>query len=120
MFNLKVAQPPPQLPRLRNLTLPRLPALGPPPSSTLDPEELACRLTKGQLDALAASPEVLEALKSESTRAAVTRALAAAGGSSSSNSSAAAALESEGAPLAGLATAVLDCLEHHGEEEEKK
>ena len=93
------------------------PALGPPPSSTLDPDELACRLTKGQLDALASSPQVLEALKSEDTRAAATRALAAA--DSSSSSSAAAALESEGAPLAGLATAVLDCLERHDEEERK-
>lgn len=94
------------------------PAFGPPPSSTLDPDELACRLTKGQLDALASSSEVLEALKNQDTRAAVTRALAAADGPSSN--SAAAALESEGAQLAGLATAVLDCLERHDEEEEKK
>lgn len=94
-------------------------ALGPPPSSTLDPDELACRLTKAQLDALASSPEVLEALRDESTRAAVTRVLAAADNNSSA-SSAAAALESEGAPLAGLATAVLDCLEEHAEADEKK
>ena len=100
------------------------PALGPPPSSTLDPDELACCLTKGQLDALASSPQVLEALKDQSTRAAVTRALAAADTGSStsqhSSSAAAAALESEGAQLAGLATAVLDCLEGHDEEEEEK
>ena len=63
------------------------PALGPPPSSTLDPDELACCLTKGQLDALASSPQVLEALKDQSTRAAVTRALAAADSSSSSSES---------------------------------
>ena len=105
---LKTSEPPPLLFHLS--------ALGPPPSSTLDPEELACRLTKGQLDALANSSEVAEALKNESTRAAVTRALAAA---DSSTSSAAAALESEGAQLAGIATAVLDCLEKHEEEEEQ-
>ena len=100
-------------------TLKTFPALGPPPSSTLDPDELACRLTKGQLDALASSPDVREALKSQDPRAAVTRALAAADHGSGSTS-AAAALESEGAQLAGLATAVLDCLERHDEEEEKK
>ena len=58
-----------------------------------------------------------QALRSEETRAAVTRALAAA--DSSSSSGAAAALESEGAPLAGLATAVLDCLEKQQEEVDK-
>ena len=67
---------------------------------------------------------MLEALRDEGTRAAVTRALAAADAGCGKNSSAAAALESEGAHLAGLATAVLDCLEEHDgkaeEEEERK
>ena len=95
----------------RNL-LPRktsaLAASRPPPESTLDPDELGCRLTKSDLDALAADPEIREALGSEETRRAVERVLSAADSSSTSASS---ALDSEGPRIAALATAVLDCLE---------
>lgn len=96
----------------------------PPPEATLDPDELGCRLTKSDLDALAGDRAIREALRDEQTRAAVERALSAAAdadaganGTTSSSSSAAAALESEGPQLAGLATAVLDCLERAQEKQ---
>lgn len=96
---------------------PALATSKPAPESTLDPDELGCRLTKSDLDALASDPKVREALQSEETRRAVERALSAA--DNGHPSAASAALESEGEHIAGLATAVLDCLERAQEKETK-
>jgi hypothetical protein len=74
--------------------------------AALDPDELACRLSKPELDALAASTGVRASLSDPSVRAAAEAVLA--------SPNPAAALEAATAPggaLASLADAVLDVVE---------